>query len=98
MDISIIPIGSKMKKTRPYTIISPNEMNQSLNTVIIAPMTTKSKPYPTRIPINHNKKKGWLVLDQIRTIDRQRIVKVLGEVKDKDIILLKSVIKEMLVD
>lgn len=91
-------IGSEMKKTRPCIIISPNEMNQFLNTVIIAPMTTKSKPYPTRIPISHNKKKGWLVLDQIRTIDRKRIVKVYGQLKDSEIILLKSVIKEMLVD
>ena len=87
-----------MKKTRPFIIVSPNEMNQFLKTIIVAPLTTKSKFYPTRIPINHNKKKGWVVLDQLRTIDKIRIVKVLGVVKEKEIVQLKYVIKEMLVD
>ena len=91
-------IGSEMKKTRPFIIVSPNEMNQFLKTIIVAPLTTKSKSYPTRIPINHNKKKGWVVLDQLRTIDKIRIVKVLGVVKEKEIVQLKYVIKEMLVD
>ena len=70
-------IGSEMKKNRPCVIISPNEMNKYLQTIVIAPMTSSSKPYPTRVEIKYNKTKGWIVLDQIRTVDRQRIVKIL---------------------
>ena len=58
-------IGSEMKKTRPCVIISPNEMNKYLQTIVVAPMTSTSKPYPTRVEINHQKKKGGIVLDQI---------------------------------
>ena len=65
-------IGSEIKKTRPCVIISPNEMNTNLRTVTIAPMTTKSRKYPTRIKIKHNNKTGWVVIDQIRTIDKKR--------------------------
>lgn len=91
-------IGSKMKKTRPAVIISPNEMNKYLNTVVIAPMTSSSKSYPTRIEVNHNKTKGRIVLDQIRTIDRQRITKKLGSLTSKEIERVKSVLKETFVD
>ena len=72
-------IGSEMQKTRPAVIISPNEMNKYLNTIVIAPMTSSSKSYPTRVEVKHNKTKGWIVLDQIRTIDRQRITKKLDQ-------------------
>ena len=58
-------IGSEMKKTRPCVIISPNEMNKYLNTIVVAPMTSSSKNYPTRVEVNHDKKKGWIVLAQI---------------------------------
>ncbi len=61
-------IGSDVKKTRPCIIISPNEMNRPLRAVIIAPMTTSSKNYPTRIEIKHNRKIGWIVIDQLRTV------------------------------
>lgn len=91
-------IGSEMKKTRPAVIISPNEMNKYLNTVVIAPMTSSSKSYPTRIEVNHNKTKGWIVLDQIRTIDRQRITKKLGSLTSKEIEKVKSFLKETFVD
>jgi len=91
-------IGSEMKKTRPAVIISPNEMNKYLNTVVIAPMTSSSKNYPTRVEVNHNKTKGWIVLDQIRTIDRQRITKKLGSLTSKEIERVKSVLKETFVD
>ena len=57
-------IGSEMKKTRPCVILSPNEMNKYLQTIVIAPMTSNSKSYPTRVPVKHNKTKGWIVLDQ----------------------------------
>ena len=91
-------IGSEMKKTRPCVIISPNEMNKFLQTIIIAPMTSQSKPYPTRVEIKHNKTKGWIVVDQIRTIDRLRIIKTLGVLNEKEVHKLKSVLQETFVD
>lgn len=87
-------IGSEMKKTRPCVIISPDEMNAHLQTIVIAPMTGNSKPYPTRVSVNHSGKKGWIVLDQIRTIDRKRIVKIMGKLKPKEIINLKAILHE----
>ena len=91
-------IGSEMKKTRPCVIISPNEMNKFLNTIVLAPMTSSSKSYPTRISVNHNKTKGWIVLDQVRTVDRQRIIKVLGNLTDKETLKVKEILKETYVD
>jgi mRNA interferase MazF len=91
-------IGSEIKKTRPCVVISPNEMNKYLRTVVIAPMTTSSKKYPTRVKVKHDNKTGWIILDQIRTIDRQRIIKFFGELQDSEIQELKSVIKETYID
>lgn len=91
-------IGSEIKKTRPCVIISPNEMNVNLRTVTIAPMTTKSRKYPTRIKIKHNNKTGWVVIDQIRTIDKVRVVKKFGSLSDKEIRECKDVIRETFVD
>lgn len=91
-------IGSEIKKTRPCVIISPNEMNKYLNTVIIAPMTSQSKKYPTRIEVKHDNKIGWIVLDQIRTIDNQRIYKTLDHLTTEEIEKVKITIKELLVD
>ena len=91
-------IGSEIKKTRPCVIISPDEMNKYLRTIIIAPMTTKSKNYPTRTKIRFDKKTGWIVLDQIRTIDKQRVIKVLGNVSKNEIKKVKAIIKETFVD
>jgi len=90
-------IGSEMKKTRPCVIISPDEMNKYLQTIVIAPMTSNSKSYPTRVPVKHNKTKGWVVLDQIRTVDRQRIVKVLDVLTEKEIYIVKTIIHETFV-
>ena len=91
-------LGSEIKKTRPCVVISPNEMNKFLNTVVIAPMTTSSKNYPTRIEVRHDNKIGWIVLDQIRTIDKQRIIKDLGRLTKSEINELKSVLKETYID
>ncbi len=91
-------IGSEMKKTRPCVIISPDEMNKYLQTIVIAPMTSSSKPYPTRVEVRHNKKKGWIVLDQIRTVDRQRIVRVLATLVGKEVSAVKMVLKQTYVD
>ena len=91
-------IGSEMKKTRPCVIISPDEMNKYLKTIVVAPMTSASKNYPTRVEIKHNKTKGWIVIDQIRTIDRKRAVKILGKLTEKEIFKVKEVIQETYVD
>ena len=91
-------IGSEMKKTRPCVVISPDEMNKYLQTIIIAPITSSSKSYPTRIILKNTKVKGWIVLDQIRTIDRQRLIKALGILTEKEIINVKSIIRETFVD
>ena len=91
-------LGSEMQKTRPAVIISPNEMNRYLNTVVIAPITSSSKAYPTRVQFKNNKTNGWIVLDQIRTIDRQRITKKLDQLIAKDIEKVKSILKETFVD
>jgi len=91
-------IGSEIRKTRPCIIISPDEMNRHLQTIVLAPMTTKSKKYPTRMEIKHENKIGWAVLDQIRTIDKQRIIKVLGRLTNPEIKEIKSILKETFID
>lgn len=91
-------IGSEIKKTRPCLIISPDEMNKYLRTIVIAPMTTSSKNYPTRVRIKHDSKSGWVVLDQVRTIDKLRIIKQLGKLPNPEIKKVKSVLRETYVD
>ena len=91
-------VGSEIQKTRPCVIISPNEMNKYLSTIVIAPMTSSLKEYPTRIPVNHNEKKGMIAIDQIRTIDKKRIIKFLGKLNQTEIKTTKEVIKETFVD
>lgn len=97
--ISLDPtIGHEIKKVRPCVVISPNEMNNNISTIIIAPMTTRSHSYPTRIPIKFEDKKGWVVLDQIRALDRKRFVKQLGKLNKDTILKVKKIIQEMLVE
>lgn len=91
-------VGHEIKKARPCLVISPDEMNNNISTVIIAPMTTKSHSYPTRIPVKFEGKNGWIVLDQIRTVDNIRLVKKLGQISKKEILAVKKILKEMLVD
>jgi mRNA interferase MazF len=91
-------VGNEIKKTRPCVVISPNEMNRFLHTIVLAPMTSSSKNYPTRVEVDHDKKKGWVVIDQIRTVDRKRIIKVLGDLTEKEINKVKSFLKETFVD
>lgn len=91
-------VGSEIKKTRPCVVISPNEMNKFLNTIIIAPMTSSSRPYPTRVEVQTNNKKGWIVIDQIRTVDRKRITKIFGKLSVNEIVEVKNVLKETFVD
>lgn len=91
-------IGSEIKKTRPCVIISPNEMNRPLRTLVIAPITSKSKQYPTRIKINFQGNENWVVIDQIRTIDKRRVTKSLDKLSKEEISKIKEVIKETFVD
>lgn len=83
-------VGSEIKKTRPCLVISPDEMNRWIRTVIVAPMTTKGRPYPTRMLCEFQGKEGQVVLDQIRTVDKSRLVRKLGQVS-------KSTQREVLV-
>ncbi len=91
-------IGSEIRKTRPCIILSPDEMNRHLQTVVIAPITHGTRPYPTRMLVQHDKFNGWIAIDQIRTIDKQRIIKMLGELHPDEVQQLKAIIQEMLVD
>lgn len=88
-------VGSEIQKTRPCVIISPDEMNQSIRTLLIAPMTSTSKTYPSRITVNEN---STIALDQIRCIDKSRIIKSMGTIPTSSISQLKTALKEMLVD
>ena len=72
-------IGREIRKTRPCAVISPDEMNRHVETVIVAPMTTKGRAYPSRVAVTFQGKRGQIVLDQIRTVDRGRMVKRLGK-------------------
>ena len=91
-------IGHEIKKTRPCVILSPNEMNVHLQTIIVAPLTSNKKAYPTRVMIQSENRKSMCALDQIRTIDKRRIIKGAGPIQTKEIIQIKATLKEMLVD
>jgi len=88
-------IGVEICKTRPCVIISPNEMNHNIQTLIIAPMTSKSREYPTRVAID---KDSFIILDQIKTIDKKRVIKKLSTLSVKDIKQVKQILQAMLVD
>ena len=90
--------GSEIKKTRPCLIISPNEMNKYLNTIVVAPLTTNLKNLPSRVFIRTNEKKAMIILDQIRTIDKQRVLKEFDSLNNIDIQRCKNVIREIFVD
>ncbi len=87
--------GHEIRKTRPCVIISPDEMNHHINTVIVAPMTTKGRDYPTRIPLTFQHKKGQIVLDQIRTVDKTRLTKRLGKLDKNTAARVLTVLHEM---
>ncbi|MFP3012048.1 MAG: type II toxin-antitoxin system PemK/MazF family toxin [Rickettsia sp.] len=87
--ISLDPTkGTEINKIRPCVVISPNEMNKYINTLIVAPMTSKIKNYPTRVTVTFDDKKGNIVLDQIHTIDKSRIIKKLGTLDNETINLV----------
>ncbi|MFO5491540.1 MAG: type II toxin-antitoxin system PemK/MazF family toxin [Cuspidothrix sp.] len=88
-------IGSEIKKTRPCLIISPNEINHHISTVIVAPMTTKGQLYPTRVTCEFQGKEGQIVLDQIRTIDKTRLVKLIGQITTEEQKAVLDILAEM---
>jgi len=88
-------LGSEIQKTRPCVVISPDEMNRFLKTAIIAPLTTKGREYPTRVPCSFQGKDGLVVLDQIRTVDKLRLVKRLGIIDEDTGHQILDVLQEM---
>ena len=88
-------VGHEIKKTRPCLILSPDEINRNISTVIIAPMTTKGRNYPTRISCSFQGKNGQIILDQIRTIDKERLVKKLGEISKAAQLKTLNILQEM---
>ena len=91
-------VGSEIKKTRSCVVISPDEMNRHLNTIVIAPITSQSKRYPTRLEIILNDNINWIAVDQIRTIDKKRIIKNIAELTVPEVRKLKNKIREIYVD
>lgn len=88
-------VGSEIQKTRPCVIISPDEMNESIRTLLIAPMTSTLKHYPSRVIIDG---KSSIALDQLRCIDKKRVIKTMGKIPASLIVQLKTALKEILVD
>lgn len=88
-------VGSEIKKTRPCLVVSPDEINHNLRTVIVAPMTTKGRAYPTRVSCRFKGKNGQVVLDQIRTVDQVRLVRRLGRIDSKTAAAVLDVLQEM---
>jgi mRNA interferase MazF len=88
-------VGREIQKPRPFVVISPNEMNEFLRTVIVAPMTTGSKPAAFRIPVTFQGKQGFVLLDQIRTLDRSRLTKRLGEFESTTLIQTLQTLQAM---
>lgn len=91
-------VGHEMKKTRPCVVLSPDELNTDVKTVIVAPLTSKSHRFPWRIPMTLNKRDGFVVLDQIRTVDQSRLLKKVGKLSISTVNKVKITLKEMLVD
>jgi mRNA interferase MazF len=88
-------VGSEIQKTRPCLIVSPDEMNHNLRTVIVAPMTTKGQAYPFRVPCRFKGKSGQVALDQIRTVDQIRLIKRLGKLDATTAKIVLDVLAEM---
>ena len=88
-------IGREIKKTRPCLVVSPDEMNHNITTSIVAPMTTRGRSYPTRVPCRFKGKVGQVVLDQARTVDNRRLVKKLGRIQKKTATRVLEVLSEM---
>ena len=91
-------VGSEIQKTRPCVVVSPDEMNRYIAKVIIAPMTTKGKAYPTRVVCQFQGKDGQIILDQIRTIDKTRLIEKLGQISQDEQRVVLDTLAEMFAD
>jgi mRNA interferase MazF len=91
-------VGSEIQKTRPCVVVSPPELNEYLNTVIVAPMTTGSRAAPFRVGLTFARKRGLILLDQIRTVDKERLVKRAGSISDQALASALSTLQEIFVD
>lgn len=89
--------GAEIRKTRPCLVVSPDEMNEPLQTVVVAPMTTTIRRYPTRVDVTFGGKRGQVALDQLRAVDRQRLVRKLGDITDKSAQEVSHILVEMFV-
>ncbi len=88
-------VGSEIRKTRPCLVVSPDDMNHAIRTVIVAPMTTRGRPYPTRVACRFNGKNGQIILDQIRSVDQSRLVKKLGRIDTNTATAVLDVLRDM---
>ena len=88
-------VGNEIRKTRPCVVISPDEMNHHVRTVIVAPMTTKGRPYPTRVPCRFKGREGQIVLDQLRTVDASRLVKRMGRIDRAKALTVLGILAEL---
>ena len=94
--VSLDPtLGSEIKKTRPCVVVSPGDMHDHLRTVIVAPMTTRARPAPFRVPVGHGGKRGLILLDQVRTVDKSRLAKHLGAVSVKTLAATLKTLQEV---
>ncbi|CAB3769160.1 type II toxin-antitoxin system PemK/MazF family toxin [Paraburkholderia solisilvae] len=91
-------VGSEIQKTRPCVVVSPPEMNEYLNTVIVAPMTTGSRPAPFRVGLTFARKRGLILLDQIRTVDKERLIKRTGAISDQALMSALDRLREIFID
>ena len=91
-------VGSEIQKTRPCVVVSPPELNDNLRTVIVAPMTSKGFGAPFRVPVTHAGKKGLIVLDQIRTVDKGRLAKRVGAVSAKTLAATLAALQEVFIE
>ena len=89
--------GSEIRKTRPCVVVSPDEANRHLRTVIVAPLTTSERPYPTRVPVVFQDKRGQVAVDQLRAVDRERLTRKLGKIPPKTARAISNLLVEMFV-
>ncbi len=87
--------GDEIQKTRPCVVVSPDELNPHLRTFIVAPLTTGGHPYPFRVPCRFQGRAGYIVIDQIRTVDRERLVRRLGKLSTSTLTRVLAVLQEM---
>ena len=87
-------VGSEIRKARPCVVVSPDEMNRYVRTVVVAPLTTAGRPYPSRVPVRFAGKNGQVVVDQLRTVDKIRLAGRLGALEPREAAAVLEVLRE----